>query len=244
MDEQAAERRVEAEQLQVLRRQIMTLNEEKQATIQEAMRDLKLREQELSRCQARVDDLESQLRAQNMEVARMHDVKKADTSKITILEKQLITADNRQRELGMQLRSLEQQFNRAQSMHAAAQGRDAHMQQRQQQLMRNNKRLLKLLGATVQYHALGEDEQHSARRASGNMAIEYVPAGGGTGGASSRPYVGAKAKGKGRHHDPKAQAHDCDLEMARLVTRARTPAHCARRPPSPATACCPCRAPQ
>ena len=77
-------RRVEAEQLQVLRRQIMALNEEKQATMQEAIRDLRLREEELTRSRARIEQLEAQLRIQNMEVTRMHDVKKSDTSKISI----------------------------------------------------------------------------------------------------------------------------------------------------------------
>ena len=100
MDKQAAERRVEAEQLSALRQQIKHLNDEKQAALEQVLKDT-------AKWQDRCRQLELTAREQQADVAHARDA----SHKIAVLEKQLSTTDLRMHELDQQLQLRESEVS-------------------------------------------------------------------------------------------------------------------------------------
>jgi|EP01049_Picozoa_sp_SAG25_P003478 chromosome segregation ATPase len=106
MDRQAAERRVEAEQLLALRQQVKGLNDDKQAALDQAFR-------ELAEWKQRAQQLEAQQRVFEAELDRA----RGSGGKLTALEKQHATADARVRELDRRLHAREKEV-RHEAAHA------------------------------------------------------------------------------------------------------------------------------
>ena len=128
MDRQAAERRVEAEQLLALRQQIKGLNDDKQMALDRAHQDLALKDSELERLNQRVQELDAADRAQRSELERLHEAGRAGGSKISVLEKQLATTDRKMRELDKQLRKRDEDLQRTRDLTHGVKAREQHLQ--------------------------------------------------------------------------------------------------------------------
>lgn len=161
MDRQAAERRVEAEQLLALRQQIKGLNDDKQVALERAYQDLALKDAELDGGNRRLQELEAADRSQRSELERLHETGRAGGSKISVLEKQLASTDRRMRGLDKQLRVCEEELQHTRGLTHGVKAREQHLQERQRQLLVDNNRLLKLLARTVEYKSIAQDAKQS-----------------------------------------------------------------------------------
>eukprot|EP01050_Picozoa_sp_SAG11_P028901 SAG11_NODE_7923_length_1080_cov_2.434251_1_plen_181_part_00 len=74
IDKQAAERRVEAEQLLALRTQIKALHDEKQAALEQTCRELRLREGEVEELERTRRRLEDKVHQQELDLSRFNQV--------------------------------------------------------------------------------------------------------------------------------------------------------------------------
>lgn len=173
MDRQAAERRVEAEQLLALRQQIKGLNDDKQMALDQALQDVAQKDAELDRLRQRAHELDAGDRAQRSELERLHETRRADGSKISVLEKQLASTDRRMRDLDKQLRVREEELQHTRGLTQGVKAREQHLQERQRQLLADNNRLLKLLSRTVEYKSIAQD----AKQAGGFSYISQKSAG-------------------------------------------------------------------
>eukprot|EP01044_Picomonas_judraskeda_P009907 COSAG03_NODE_1241_length_4488_cov_6.137161_2_plen_587_part_00 len=161
MDRQAAERRVEAEQLLALRQQIKGLNDDKQIALDQAHQDLIHKDAELDRCKQRVQELGVADRSQRSELERLHETRRADLSKISVLEKQLASTDRRMRDLDRQKRNAEEELQRTRGLTHGVRAREQHLQERQRQVLADNNRLLKLLSRTAEYKVVAQDAKQA-----------------------------------------------------------------------------------
>eukprot|EP01043_Picozoa_sp_COSAG02_P062439 COSAG02_NODE_8616_length_2500_cov_61.746672_1_plen_547_part_00 len=161
MDRQAAERRVEAEQLLALRQQIKGLNDDKQMALERAQQDLVHKGAELDRYKQRVRELVTADRSQRSEVERLHEARRADNSKVSVLEKQLASTDRKMRDLDRQLRKAEEERQRTRDLTHGVRAREQHLQERQRQLLADNNRLLKLLARTSEYQTIAQDAKQA-----------------------------------------------------------------------------------
>lgn len=173
MDRQAAERRVEAEQLLALRQQIKGLNDDKQLALDRAHQDLALKDTELDRLNQRLQELDAADRAQRSELERLHETGRAGGSKISVLEKQLASTDRRMRDLDRQLRKREEELQQTRGLTHGVKAREQHLEERQRQLLADNNRLLKMLARVPEYKSIAQD----AKQAGGFAYISQKSAG-------------------------------------------------------------------
>lgn len=173
MDRQAAERRVEAEQLLTLRQQIKGLNDDKQVALDKAHQSLVHKDAEIDQMRQRVQELEVGSRSQRSELERLHEARRTDGSKISVLEKQMASTDRRMRDQHRQLRKRDEELERTRGLTHGVKAREHHLQERQRQLLADNNRLLKLLSRTAEYRTVAQD----ARQAGGFSYISQKSAG-------------------------------------------------------------------
>ena len=157
IDKQAAERRVEAEQLLALRQQIKSLHDEKQAALEQTFRELRARVAEVEDLKVQTRQQQDHMHGQALELDRLARDNQALDSKSSVLEMQFDAADQRVRELGKQVNVADEEMRHTRNLSASVKAREQHLMEQQRQLLSDNKRLLKLLAQTSDYKAIAHD---------------------------------------------------------------------------------------